>query len=94
MTERTLTELQSRLRYGDSNKSTVDGVKPQLILDILDSVVHKDDLDSLSVDDLVLTGDLTLDNAAAEDAQASGTHTLMIKDSTGTYYKILAVQVS
>lgn len=67
MTQRTLEELQNRLRYGDSNNAGHDGVKPQLVLDILDSYVHVDDD---GVTELAVLDDVTATaaeiNAAAD----------------------------
>lgn len=47
MTERTLTALQDRLRYGDSNDDTI---ATQLIIDITDSFYHKDDYATVLTD--------------------------------------------
>lgn len=87
---RTKDELLAELSLGGSSGILVER---NLIRDLVESVVYGSGdagLGTLTVTNLVVTGDTTIGNTAAA-GTPTATHTLLIKDATGTSYKVLCL---
>ncbi len=87
---RTKDELLAELSLGGSSGILVER---NLIRDLVESVIYGSDdanINNLTAANLTVTGDTKIGNTAAA-GTPTATHTLLIKDATGTSYKVLCV---